>query len=149
MGNKRNHIQNHRGRFQEEFQRTRRSEMLDWRSKQRGRWSETSCFLHKSKIERQREGVFCRRERVPCNSMVHTEAQQIYLRKNFYGRNRSLRTAISQDRKDTERKSYALESDDAELQLLPHQVHKRGVECDGRLLKPSCTINAHQSRNKI
>src|SRR6218665_2110295 len=57
MGNKGNHIQNHRGRFQEEFQRTGRSEMLDWRSKQRGRWSETSCFLHKSKIERQREVV--------------------------------------------------------------------------------------------
>src|SRR6218665_1728705 len=146
MGNKRNYTQNPHGRFQEEFQRTGRSEMLDWRSRQRGRCSETSCFLHKSKTERQREGVFCRRERVPCNSMGHTEAQQISLRKEFYGGNRSLRTAISQDRKDTERKSYALESDDAELQL-PHQVHKRGGECDGRLLKPSCRINAHQSRN--
>src|SRR6218665_1910272 len=107
----------------------------------RGRWSETSCFLHKSKTERQREEVFCGREEVPCNSMGHTEAQQISLWNNFYGGNGSLRNAISQNRKDTERTSDAVESDDAELQL-PHQVHKRGGECDGRLLKPSCRINA-------
>ena len=76
MGNKRNYIQNHLGRFQEESKRTGRSETLTWRS-------------------RQRE-VFCEREGVPCNSMGHNaEAQQISLRKNFYGGNASLRTAIS------------------------------------------------------
>src|SRR6218665_714465 len=95
MGNKRNNIQNHHGRFQEEFQRTGRSETLNWRS-------------------RQREEVFCGREGVPCDSMWHTKAQQISLRKNFYGGNESLRTAISQDRKDTERTSDVVESDDAE-----------------------------------
>src|SRR6218665_3704796 len=77
MGNKRNYSQNPHGKFKEESQRTGRSEALNWRSK-------------------QREEVFCGREGVPCNSMGHTEAQQISLRKNFYGRNRSLRTAISQ-----------------------------------------------------
>src|SRR6218665_1352782 len=100
MGNKRNYIQNHHGRFQKEFQRTGTSETLNWRS-------------------RPREEVFCGREGVPCNSMGHTEAQQISLRKNFYVGNGSLRTAISQNRKDTERTSDAVESDDAELQP-PH-----------------------------
>ena len=63
---------------------------------------------------------------MPCDSRGNTKAQQISLRKNFYGGNGSLRTAISQDRKDTEPKSNAVESDDAELGF--HIKYIRGVE---------------------